>query len=145
MLQAKILSRKTFELIMIKNRQWHRVSLVVTLRKVYYLILKGQGQNSTSSQGHVMTEIGHVAYHSTRFDRTNAKKPSTTFYLSSINSYWHNTVYSLHWPPMTFQEPGLKRTLIMAAVPNHHDFNRFGMFICVHTDIETLSFFSIDF
>ena len=35
-----------------------------------YLTSKGQGQNMTSGQGHVMTKIGHVAYQSTRLDET---------------------------------------------------------------------------
>lgn len=37
-----------------------------------------------------------------------------------------------------------KRTLTIAAVPNHPDFERFGLFLRVHMDLEAFSFFSID-
>ena len=47
--------------------------------------LKGQGQSLTSDQGHVMTEIGHVAYQSMCLDKTNPMKPSPTFYVSLFN------------------------------------------------------------
>ena len=80
--------RITFELIKIKNQQWHhRVSLLKTLRMTYDLTLKGQTQNLTSGQGHVMTDIGHVAYQSMRLDDANTMKPFLTFYLYSIKSY----------------------------------------------------------
>ena len=62
---------------MINNRQWpHHVSLVETLRKIYVLTLKVQGQELTSGQGHVMAEMGHVAYQTMRIDDTNTMKPS---------------------------------------------------------------------
>ena len=35
------------------------------------MTLKGQGQNLTPGLGHVMTEIGHVAYQSIRLDEEN--------------------------------------------------------------------------
>ena len=37
-----------------------------------------------------------------------------------------------------------KRTLTIAAVPNHPDFDRFGLFLRVHMDLDAFSFFSID-
>ena len=56
----------------LQNWQWHhRVSLVKTLRRIYELISKGQGQNLTLDQGHVITKRGNVAYQSTRINKTN--------------------------------------------------------------------------
>ena len=61
-------SRIPFEVIKIKNRQWHhRVYLVETIRKIYNLILNGQdqiiyqGKNLTSGHGHVINKKGHIA------------------------------------------------------------------------------------
>ena len=72
----------------IKNRQLHhRVSLAEILRKIYNLTLKGQRQIFTLPQGHVMTEIGHVAYQSMRLNEGNTMKPSQTFFLLLIKRY----------------------------------------------------------
>ena len=68
----------------------HRVFLVETPRNMYALTLKGQGKNLTSGQGHVMTEIAHIAYQTMRLDETNTIKPPPTLYLFSIKSYWQN-------------------------------------------------------
>ena len=49
-------SRIAFELIKIENRRrHHRVSLAETVRNIYFLISKSQGQNLTSGQGHEVT------------------------------------------------------------------------------------------
>ena len=72
----------------IENQQWHhRVSLVNTILMIYDLTSKCQGQHLTSGQGHVIIEIGHVAYQSMRLDETNTMKPFPTFYLCSSKSY----------------------------------------------------------
>ena len=113
---------------------------------IYDLTSKGQGQNLTSGQGHVIIELGHVAYQSMRLDETNTRKPFPTFYLCSIKSYWQKKLFvasnDLWWPFKRLLAK--KRTLTIAAVPNHSDFKRFGLFLCVHMNLEAFSFFSID-
>ena len=48
---------------------------------MYSMILKGQGQNLTSGQGHVVTQAGHIAYVSMRLDEINTMGPFSRFYL----------------------------------------------------------------
>ena len=55
--------------------------------------LKVQGQNLTSVQGHVMTEMGHAAYQSMQLDETITMKLFPTFYLFSRKSYEQKTVF----------------------------------------------------
>ena len=50
--------------------------------------LKGQGQNLTSGQGHLVTQVGHIAYHSMRLAEPNAITPIPRVYLFCISSYW---------------------------------------------------------
>ena len=35
------------------------------------MTIKGQGQNLTLGQGHVLTQVGHIAYESMRIDEAN--------------------------------------------------------------------------
>ena len=51
------------------------------------LILKGQGQNLISGQGHVVTLIGHVANQSMRLGEGNPLGPTPLLYLYSIKSH----------------------------------------------------------
>ena len=55
-----------------------------------------------SGQSHVMTEMGHIAYHSIRLAKTNVLTPIPRLYLFLIKSYWQITVGDLGWPQMTF-------------------------------------------
>ena len=62
------------------------------------MTLKGQGQSSTqvkSGQGHVMTDMGHIAYHSIRLAMTNVLTPIPRLYLFLIKSYCQITVGDL--------------------------------------------------
>ena len=45
------------------------------------MTLKVQGQNLTSGQGHVVTEVGHIAYESMRLDESNTMRPLSRLYL----------------------------------------------------------------
>ena len=53
------------------------------------LTLKGQCQNLTSDQGHVVAQIDYAAYQSMQFGEANTLGPSTVFYLYSVKSYRH--------------------------------------------------------
>ena len=44
-------------------------------RNMYSMTLKSQGQNLTSGQGHVVTQVGHITYVSMRLDEINTMKP----------------------------------------------------------------------
>ena len=70
----------------------YRVPLVKTLRNIYMLNSKGQGQNLTSGQGQSVTQ---VAYESKRIDETNTLRPLSCLYLFSISSYRQKTVGDL--------------------------------------------------
>ena len=48
---------------------------------MYSMTLKGQYQNLTSGQGHVVTQVGHIAYESKRLDERNTMRPLTRLYL----------------------------------------------------------------
>ena len=54
---------------------------------IYNMTSKGQVENLTSGQGHDLTEIGHVAYHSIRIDEKNTINVERSLYLYSISSY----------------------------------------------------------
>ena len=56
-------------------------------RKMYSITLKEQGQNLTSGQGHVVTQVGHIAYVSMRLDERNTLRPLSRLYLFLIKSY----------------------------------------------------------
>ena len=53
-------------------------------------------------QSHVMTEMGHIAYHSIRLAKANVLTPIPRLYLFLIKRYWQMTVGDLGWPQMTF-------------------------------------------
>ena len=62
---------------------------------MYRMTLKGQGQNLTSGQGHVVTQAGHIAYVSMRLDERNTMRPLSRPYLFWIKSYSQKTVGDL--------------------------------------------------
>ena len=45
---------------------------------MYSMTLKSQGQNLTSGQGHVVTQVGHIVYVSMRLDERNTMRPTLT-------------------------------------------------------------------
>ena len=47
----------------------------MTHRNMHIITLKGQGQNLTSGQGHLVTQVGHIAYESMRLDERNTMGP----------------------------------------------------------------------
>ena len=67
----------------------------------YMVTLKCQGQNLNSRQGHVVTQVGHIAYDSMRLDERNTLRP-----LIRLNLFWikviEKTVGDLRWPQMTY-------------------------------------------
>ena len=62
---------------------------------MYSMTLKSQGKNLTSGQGHVVTQVGHIAYVSMHFDDRNTMKPLSRLYLFWIKSYSQKTVGDL--------------------------------------------------
>ena len=62
---------------------------------MYSMTLKGQGQNLTSGQGHVVTQVGHITYVSMRLDERNTMRPLSRLYLFWIKSYSQKTVVDL--------------------------------------------------
>ena len=62
---------------------------------MYSMTLKGQCQNLTSGQGHVVTQVGHIAYVSMRLDERNTMRPLLRLYLFWIKSYSQKTVGDL--------------------------------------------------
>ena len=73
----------------------HCSYLVKAHRMMYNMTSKGQVEHLTSGQGHDLTEIGHVAYHSIRIDETNTMNVTRRLYLFSIRSYCRKTVGAL--------------------------------------------------
>ena len=65
-----------------------------------------------SGQGHVMTEMGHIAYQSIRQAETNVLTPVPSLYLFLIKSSWQMTVSDLGWPQMTFRGVGNANNLL---------------------------------
>ena len=54
---------------------------------IYRMTLKDQGQNLTSGEGHVVTQVGHVAYQSIRLEETNTMTPIPRLHLFPNASY----------------------------------------------------------
>ena len=103
----------TIKLLVLKVEQWiwhHRVCLVKARRTIYKIIkllwkvkVKVWPQVK-SGQGHVMTEMGHIAYYWICLAKTNVLTPIPRLFL--IKSYWQMTVGDLGWPQMTFRGVG---------------------------------------
>ena len=51
------------------------------------MTLEGQGQNLTSGQGHMVTQVGHIAYVSMRLDERNTLRSLLRLYVFWIKSY----------------------------------------------------------
>ena len=62
---------------------------------MYNMTSKDQVEHLTSGQGHDLTEIGHVAYHSIHIDETNTMDVTRRLYLFSIRSYCRKNVRAL--------------------------------------------------
>ena len=62
---------------------------------MYSMTLKGQGQNLTSGQGYVVTQVGDIAYVSMRLDERNTLRPLSRLYLFWIKSYQQKTLGEL--------------------------------------------------
>ena len=59
-----------------------------------------------TGQGHLMTEMGHIAYQSIRLAETNVLTPIPRLYHFLIKSNWQMTVGDLGWPQMTLRGVG---------------------------------------
>ena len=108
---------------MIEQWFWHhRVCLVMTHRNMYSMTFEGQGQNLTSGQGHVVTQVGHLAYVSMRLDERNTMRPLSRLYLFWIKNYSQKTVGDLRWPQMTFKGSPMKTVVwvITEDLSQHH-------------------------
>ena len=124
--------------------QWfwhHRVCLVKTHRNMYSMTLKGQGQNLTSGQRHVVTQVDHIAYVSMRLDEGNTMRPLSRLYLFCIKSYSQKTVGDLRWPQMTFGGTPMKTVawVITEDLSQHHS-QWMEMFRCEKEVVEILPF-----
>ena len=62
---------------------------------MYIMTLKGPGQNLTSGQGHVVTQVGHIVYDTMRPDVRNIMRPLQRLYVFLIKSNWQKTVGEL--------------------------------------------------
>ena len=62
---------------------------------MYSMTLKGQFQNLISGQGHVVTQVDHIAYVSMRLDERNTMRPLSRLYRFLIKSYSQKTVGEL--------------------------------------------------
>ena len=125
---------------MIEQWFWHhRVCLVKTHRNMYRMTLEGQGQNLTSGQGHVVTQVGHIAYVSMRLDVRNTMRPLSRLYLFWIKSYSQTTVGDLRWPQMTFGGSPLKTVawVFTEDLSQHHS-QWMEMFWCEKEVVEML-------
>ena len=125
---------------MIEQWFWHhRVCLIKTHRNMYSMTLKGQGQNLTSGQGHVVTQVGHIAYVSMRLDERNTMRPLSRLYLFWIKSYSQKTVGDLRWPQMTFGGSPMKTVawVITEDLSQHHS-QWMEMFWCEKEVVEVL-------
>ena len=127
-----------FEMI----EQWfwhHRVCLVKTHRNMYSMTLKGQGQNLTSGQGHVVTQVGHIAYVSMRLDERNTMRPLSRLYLIWIKSYSQKSVGDLRWPQMTFGGSPMKTVAwVITEDLSQHYSQWMKMFWCEKEVVEIL-------
>ena len=122
--------------------QWfchHRVCLVQTHRSMYSMTLKGQGQDLTSGQGHVVTQVGHIAFVSMRLNERNTMRPLSRLYLFRIKSYSQKTVGDLRWPQMTFGGSPMKTVawVITEDLSQHHS-QWMEMFRCEKEVVEIL-------
>ena len=125
---------------MIEQWFWHhRVCLVKAHRNMYSMTLKGQGQNLTSGQGHVVIQVGHIAYVSMRLDERNTMRPLSRLYLFWIKSNLQKTVGDLRWPQMTFGGPPMKTVawVITEDLSQHHS-QWMEMFWCEKEVVEIL-------
>ena len=125
---------------MIEQWFWHhRVCLIKTHQNMYSMTLKGQGQNLTSGQGHVVTQVGHIAYLSMRLDERNTMRPLSRLYLFWIKSYSQKTVGDLRWPQMTFGGSPMKTVawVITEDLSQHHS-QWMEMFWCEKEVVEIL-------
>ena len=84
----------------IDQRFWqHSLCLVKASRNIY-VTLKGQDQiwpQVKVGQGHEVTQVGHIIYHSTCLYETNALTSIPRLYLLLIASYWQKS----WWPRVT--------------------------------------------
>ena len=106
---------------------------------MYRMTLKGQGQNLTSGQGHVVTQVGHIVYASMRLDERNAMRPLSRLYLFWIKSYLQKKVGDLRWPQMTFGGSPMKTVawVITEDLSQHHS-QWMEMFRCETDLVEIL-------
>ena len=105
----RFFANKIFSIKVKQRILYHRVCLVKARRTIYKMTLKVKVKvwpQVKSGQGHVMTEMGHIAYHSIRLAKTNVLTPVPRLYLFLIKSYWQMTVGDLGWPQMTFRGVG---------------------------------------
>ena len=125
---------------MIEQWFWHhRVCLVKTHRNMYSMTLKGQGQNLTSGQVHVVTQVGHIAYVSMRLDERNTIRPLSRLYLFWIKSYSQKTVGNFRWPQMTFGGSPMKTVAwVITEDLSQHDSQWMEMFCCEKEVVEIL-------
>ena len=125
---------------MIEQWFWHhRVCLVKTHRNMYRMTLKRQGQNLTLGQGHMVTQVGHIAYVSMRLDERNTMRPLSRLYLIWIKRYSLKTVGDLRWPQMTFGGSPMKTvtSVITENLSQHHS-QWMEMFQCEKEVVEIL-------
>ena len=123
---------------MIEQWFWHHhVCLVKTHRNMYSMTLKDQGQNLTSGQGHVMTQVGHVV--SMRLDERNTMRPLSRLYLFWIKGYSQKTVGDLRWRQMTFGGSPMKTVAwVITEVLSQHHSQWMEMFRCEKEVVEIL-------
>ena len=80
--------RLTFKPFMLQTKYYHhRVSLVETLRSIYMMTLKGQGQNLTSGQGHVEVKVTETGQCCISFDASWREKSSETMRIAVAHFY----------------------------------------------------------
>ena len=109
--------------------------------KMYTMTLKGQGQNLSSGQGHVVTQVGHIAYETMRLDERNIMRPLSCIYLLWIKRYSQKkkTVGELRLPQMTFRGSPMKTvaSVITEDLIQHHS-EWMEMFRCGKEVVEIL-------
>ena len=106
---------------------------------MYSMTLKGQGQNLTSRQGHVVTQVGHIVYVSMRLDERNTMRPLSRLYLFRIKSYLQKMVGELRWPQMTFGGSPMKIvSWIITEDRTQHHSQWMEMFWCEKEVVEIL-------
>ena len=122
--------------------QWfrhHRVGLVKTHRNMYSMTFKGLGQNLTSGQDHVATQVCHIAYDLMRLDERNTSRSLPRLYLFWIKGYLQKTVGELRWPQMTFWGSPMKTvTWVITEDLRQHHSEWMEMFRCGKEEVERL-------